>query len=248
MAGLRGRRAIVAGAGSKHGAAAVRALAMQGAEIFAVDRDASASQDLSPGASVLTCDMSETAVADVIATIERAGRPLDIVVTCPPAIAETAAPTVADLRQAFRLLTEPAMIWTAAAAKVMAPRRTGTIVHVTGLSGLGAWRGRTADGAAFAAVQSLVRSLAVELAPSEVRVNALVAGIDATEARAIAATAGCPERDVRGRIPLGLTMPETALANALLYLVHPSSTYVSGQALAVDGGWSTWGRLHAVAS
>jgi len=249
LASLSGRRAIVVGIGGRHGTAAVRALAGHGAEVIAVDRNPASLRGLPAGVRPLACDMSEGAVADAITGLEGEGWPVDIVVTCPPLIAdEAAAASVANLRDVLALTVEPALAWTAAAAKAMAPRRAGAIVHVTGLAGLGGFRGRVPAGAAFAAIHNLVQNFALELASSEVRVNALVPGVDAAESRAIAAIAGRPERDVVARIPLGLTMPETAFADALLYLVHPGSTYVSGQVLAVDGGWSTWGRLHAVAT
>ena len=248
MASLSGRRAVVVNVSGRYGAATVQALAAQGGEVIAADRNPAGLRGLPSGIRALSCDMSEGAVADAVTTLEGEGRPIDIVVTCPPPLPDVATPSAAALRDAFALAVEPVLAWTAAAAKAMAPRRAGAIVHVTGLAGLGGFRGRVAPGAAFAAIHNLVQNSALELAPSEVRVNALVPGVDAAESRAIAAIAGRPERDVVARIPLGLTMPETAFADALLYLVHPGSTYVSGQVLAVDGGWSTWGRLHAVAT
>ncbi|HVZ13610.1 MAG TPA: SDR family oxidoreductase [Bauldia sp.] len=248
MASLSGRRAVVAGASGRYGPAVVRRLAATGAEVIAADRNVDGIRDLPSGVRALPCDMSEDAVTDAVSALEGEGRPIDIVVTCPPVLTAVEAPTAADLRTAFALAVEPVLSWTTAATNVMAARRGGAIVHVTGLSGLGGWRGAASAGAAFAAIHNLVQNFALAFAASEVRVNALVPGVDAGEARAIAATAGRAEQEIVSRIPLGLTMPEAALTDALLYLAHPGSTYVSGQVLAVDGGWSTWGRLHAVAS
>jgi NAD(P)-dependent dehydrogenase (short-subunit alcohol dehydrogenase family) len=249
LSSLAGRCAIVAGVDGRLGLAAARALAGHGATVFGVDRDAAALDQLPAGVVPLACDMSDGAIREVIARVEREGGTLDIVVTCPPAAAEVSAPPDATaLHGLMQTFVEPALSWTAAAAAVMAPRRAGAIVHVTGLAGLGGWRGRSAAGAAFAAIHNLVQNFAVELAPKEVRVNALAAGVDPHEVARIAAAAGLSDRDVLARIPLGFAMPESAFADALIYLAHPGSTYVSGQVLAVDGGWSTWGRLHAVAS
>jgi NAD(P)-dependent dehydrogenase (short-subunit alcohol dehydrogenase family) len=226
----------------------VRALAACGAAVIAVDRDTEQLADLDKAVDALACDMHETSVAELLARLEDDGGSIDIVVTCPPTTPYTHSTNVAELRQALALILEPAWAWTSAAASAMTSRRAGAIVHITGLSGLGGWRGQAANGAAFAAIHNMVRSFAVELAESEVRVNALAPGVDASEAHDIALSAGRTEREVDERIPLRSPMPAAALADALIYLSHPSSTYVSGQVLAVDGGWSTWGRLHAVAS
>jgi NAD(P)-dependent dehydrogenase (short-subunit alcohol dehydrogenase family) len=81
-----------------------------------------------------------------------------------------------------------------------------------------------------------------------VRINALVPGVTEGQAGRLAAARDRSLDDVRHRVPAGKFLPDDALGNALLYLVHPSSSYVSGEVLVVDGGWSMWGRLHAVAS
>jgi NAD(P)-dependent dehydrogenase (short-subunit alcohol dehydrogenase family) len=243
LTSLNGRHAIVAGVGGRHGLTAARALAARGAKVAGFDRDPAALKTLPDGIAGKVCDMSDAAIADAVAELEREAA-VDIVVTCPPAIDEAAD----DPADVLRLVVGPARAWTAAAAKAMKPRRAGAIVHVTGLPGLGGWRGHAELGAAFAAIHNLVQNFAVELATSEVRVNALVPGVDAPEVSRIAALAGRTEQDVLARIPLGVPMPESAFADALVYLAHPSSTYVSGLVLSVDGGWSTWGRLHAVAT
>ncbi len=130
----------------------------------------------------------------------------------------------------------------------MRERGTGVIVHLTGLSGLGGWRGWLAGATAFSGIHGLVKTFALELAPHGVRVNALVPGVTAAQGAVVADASGQSIDAVRARIPLGSWMSEQDLGNALIYLVHPSSSYVTGEILAVDGGWDMWGRLHAVAA
>jgi NAD(P)-dependent dehydrogenase (short-subunit alcohol dehydrogenase family) len=168
---------------------------------------------------------------------------IDIVVTCPSLATQHPGgdfdTILASVAAAER--------WTTAATRSMSARNSGAIVHVTGLSGLGGWPGWQASGAAFAAIHNLVRSHAVSLAPQGVRINALVPGVDAKMARTIAEAEGVALDTLRARIPLGRFMDAQALANALVYLVHGSASYVTGEVLAVDGGWDMWGRLYAVA-
>lgn len=169
---------------------------------------------------------------------------LDILVTCPsPA---TQAPG-GSLDEA---LIDVANIqrWSAAAADTMRKRRSGVIVHVTGISGLGGWPGWEASAPAFAAVHNLTSATAVGLAREGIRVNALVPGITAELGATIAATTGLTLDAVRARIPTGSFLSSESLGHALLYLVHDSASYVSGEILTVDGGWDIWGRLNAAAA
>jgi NAD(P)-dependent dehydrogenase (short-subunit alcohol dehydrogenase family) len=169
---------------------------------------------------------------------------VDVLVTCPPVISHR-APLAATLTAAVL----PAEAWGARfLASCVTQARPGVLVHLSGLAGLGGWPGWEAAGAAYAAINSLMRSTAVAFAPHGIRVNALVLGVDDALAQAIAAASGRSIADICARIPARRLMPEAALANGLSYLVHPSSSYVSGEALVVDGGWDAWGRLPAMAS
>ena len=182
--------------------------------------------------------------ATVAEVVEPDGRKdLDILVLCPlPLTARPGASVDEALADVARLAR-----WTTDAATAMAARGGGVIVHVTGLAGLGGWPGWDAAGAGFAAIHGLVAGSAVRFAPDRVRINALVAGVNAELAAAIAAEGGTSVEAVRARIPNGRFVDATDLGNALLYLVHDSAGYVTGETLTVDGGWDAWGRLHAAA-
>jgi len=168
----------------------------------------------------------------------------DIVVICPPHAAFAPGTSAAVLTETIL----HARRWTEAAAAAMTVRGSGTIVHVTGLPGLGGWRGWHSSGAAFAAIHGLVKSFALELAPHGVRINALVTGVTLELAETIAGHAGLSEDAVRVRIPAGRYLTDDDIGNALVYLVHDSASYITGETLVIDGGWDTWGRLHAAAA
>lgn len=114
----------------------------------------------------------------------------------------------------------------------------GSIVAVSSLGAIRAIPNYTAVGASKAALESLVRHLAVELAPQGIRVNAVSAGVVDTDA-----LKHFPNRDAllegsRTRTPAGrLTLPAD-VADAVLFLVSPLATMVVGHTLVVDGGYS----------
>jgi len=104
----------------------------------------------------------------------------------------------------------------------------GAIVNLASLSGLGPAPGTAAYGAAKAGVINLTESLAVEWAP-KVRVNCVSAGLVATEQ---------PAPDVGAALPLGRLGRADEVADAVVWLASPASAYVTGQQIAIDGGYS----------
>lgn len=114
----------------------------------------------------------------------------------------------------------------------------GSIVAVSSLGAVRAIENYAAVGASKAALESLVRHLAVELAPRNVRVNAISAGVVDTDA-----LKHFPNREklLEGsalRTPAGrLTEPED-VADATLFLVSSLSRMMIGQTIVVDGGYS----------
>ncbi len=115
----------------------------------------------------------------------------------------------------------------------------GSVIAVSSLGALRAIPMYAAVGASKAALESLVRHLAVELAPRGIRVNAVSAGVVDTDA-----LKHFPNRDDilgsgRLKTPAGrLTMPED-VADVVLFLVSPLAQMVIGQTVIVDGGYST---------
>lgn len=114
----------------------------------------------------------------------------------------------------------------------------GSMVAVSSLGAVRALPNYGAMGATKAALESLVRSLAVELAPRGIRVNAVSAGlVEETGvarlpgARAIAAAAA-------SRTPLGGVATPDKIASVIAFLCTPASFWITGQTIVADGGWS----------
>ena len=117
----------------------------------------------------------------------------------------------------------------------------GQIVAVSSIGAVRAIPNYAAVGASKAALESLVRHLAIELAPSGIRVNAISAGVVDTDA-----LKHFPNREQilvesARRTPKGrLTEPQD-VADAVLFLVSPLSAMMIGQTMVVDGGYAIMG-------
>lgn len=129
---------------------------------------------------------------------------------------------------------------TQAAAPLMADRGGGAIVNITSISGLRASTLRVAYGTSKAALAHLTKQQAVELAGLGIRVNAVAPGpVDTAMAKAVHSPA--IRADYRDAIPLARYGLEEELAQAIVFLCSEKASYITGQTLAVDGGFDAAG-------
>lgn len=132
----------------------------------------------------------------------------------------------------------------AVAAEVRAAGDPGSIVSVSSISGMNSAPFHIAYGTAKAAIVAATRTLAVELAPHDIRVNAVAPGVTETAASATYVDAD-PDRDQRA-IAMGRRGTPEEQAGAILFLLSDLSGYVTGQTLLVDGGLNLrWTHLGA---
>jgi NAD(P)-dependent dehydrogenase (short-subunit alcohol dehydrogenase family) len=127
-----------------------------------------------------------------------------------------------------------------AAAPVMRDGGGGAIVNVTSISGLRASTLRTAYGTSKAGLAHLTQQQAIELASLGIRVNAVAPGpVDTAMAKAV----HTPEirAAYHDAIPLNRYGLETELAEAIFFLCSERASYITGQTLAVDGGFDATG-------
>ncbi len=117
--------------------------------------------------------------------------------------------------------------------------RPGAIVAVSGIDTLRVMQGHGTLGAAKAALETLVRYLAVELAPQGIRVNGVNPGYIETDSSRMYAGAGYETRVKREWIeqtPLGRIGTAEEVANVIAFLCGEQSSFICGQILVVDGG------------
>ena len=136
-------------------------------------------------------------------------------------------------------LTGP-FLATQAAAPIMAEGGGGAVVNITSISGLRASTLRVAYGTSKAGLAHLTKQQAVELGALGIRVNGVAPGpVDTAMAKAV----HTPEirKDYHDTIPLNRYGPEEELAEAIFFLCSDRATYLTGQVIAVDGGFDATG-------
>lgn len=246
---LQGRVAIVTGASSGLGARFAQVLHEAGAAVVVAARRRDRLDELvaSLGAErslAVAVDVRDEAALPALvgAAVERFGR-LDVMVNN----AGIADPTPAEDEPTamFRDVVEVNLTAVFAgcreAARVMLPRGSGSIVNVASALGLmGSWKIPNAGYAASkGGVVNLTRDLGSQWAARGVRVNAIAPGWFESEMTAGLFESGEGwQRHLQRTVPAGRAGREGELDGALLFLAGDASTYVTGQTIVVDGGWS----------
>ncbi len=185
----------------------------------------------------------------VAGAIESFGR-IDVLVNnaggSPPAKAADCSPRF--LASIIELnLTAPFLFAQKANAVMQQQPEGGSIINIASVSGLRPSPGTAAYGAAKAGLMNLTQSLAQEWAP-KVRVNAIAAGLIATERADLHYGSEAGVRAVAATVPLGRLGEPKDVADACLYLASPLASYVTGASLLLHGGGEWPAFLGAVAS
>lgn len=242
------RVALVTGAASGIGRAVATAFAAEGARVALLDLNAdglAAVRDELGADHVLDLALDITSEADVEAAIaailERWGR-IDHVVNCAASfIAAGLNATREEWLRSLDVNVVASAMLTAAASRHLGPG--STVVNVSSISAHAAQPDRWTYNATKAAILALTRGQAMDLAPRGVRVNAVSPGwIWTAEVEKAADGDRAAWEPVWGRYHLLRRLGEPAeVADAVLYLSGPRSTFVTGSELMVDGGYSAMG-------
>ncbi len=150
-----------------------------------------------------------------------------------------------DWRALFTANLETAFFMSQAiAGEIRRNQKPGSIVSISSISGMNTAPFHIAYGTAKAAVVAMTRTMAVELAKDNIRVNAVAPGVTETAASRTY-TDEDPERD-RQAIAMGRRGRPEEQAGAILFLLSDLSSYITGQTLLVDGGLNLkWTHLGA---
>ncbi|MGE0255205.1 MAG: SDR family NAD(P)-dependent oxidoreductase [Alphaproteobacteria bacterium] len=250
---LDGRVALVTGAGSGIGRATALALAAQGAAVMATDRDALTVHETAAAIREAggTADSrpfnvrhAEQATLVIGEAVERFGR-LDILVNNAGTVGTTSPDVDAEEVWARILDVNLTALWRCsrlAAGHMKNGGRGGAIVNLASMFGLIGGGPHPAPNPAYpaskAAVVGLTRTLALELGPDNIRVNAVAPGYVRT-AMTASMTAD-PEIRARleGGAPLGRLVEPEEVASVIAFLASDAAAMVTGHTLPVDGGWT----------
>ena len=243
-AGLSGRVAIVTGGSRGIGRAIVELLAAASMDVVLTYREDSvaaaevvaAGQGLRITAEPLDVRDAAACTALVEKVVERAGQ-IDLLVNNAGVIRDNPLTALED--EEFRIVLETNMVGTFNVTRAVAPhmiaRRRGKIVNVSSVAGEKGGRGQTNYAASKGAINAFTRSVAVELAPRGITVNAVAPGVIETEmSRDVRERAGDA---VLSRILLRRIGQPADVAYAVWFLASRYADYITGEVLYVDGGF-----------
>ena len=256
---LEGRKAIVTGAAKGMGAAITTTLALEGADVVLTARDIAPLEEVAAevramgrDAWVVACDVTND--AEVKEMVDRAlevfdGR-IDILVNVAGVTGPIETPVqdieVADFDYVVTTNERGTFLPIKYVVPTMIAQTAGKIVNISGTSGLRGYAMRTAYSASKWAVRGITRTVALELGKYNINVNAVCPGIvDGPRMTKL-----CEEKaNVRGWTAeevydeyvqdMALKRVTTArdIANAVLFMASDDSRQITGQHIAVDGGW-----------
>jgi NAD(P)-dependent dehydrogenase (short-subunit alcohol dehydrogenase family) len=238
MLRLDGRRFVVVGAGQGIGRQASHALASSGAKLVCVDNRDDLAKEIADEVGGVPRVADATKRDDANETIDFAVSELggldgivDIVGMA--RYVDAVETSDEDWNWTFDIVLKHAFVFSQAAAKAM--KDGGSMVFVASVSGISSAPRHAAYGSAKAALMSWVRSLAVELGPQKIRVNAVAPGVVWTPR--ISQFLGEKGRKLQSdNAPLGRVAEPADIASGILFLSSDLASYVTGQTLVVDGG------------
>ena len=243
MFDLTNKTAIVTGGASGIGAATIRRLREAGAEVWVADIAADASEDK----FYLRVDVSrpEQVVAMCDEVLKRSGR-LDIMVNN-AAIASGHLLADADPARSERLWRVNQLgveMGIKEAAARMHPG--GSIVNISSITAVRGFAQWGEYSATKGAIIALTQTAAIEYAPAGIRVNCICPGIIHTP-MAMSEAPDMVDKNVSVFAPLGRLGRPEEVAAAIHFLASDDASYITGQTLLVDGGWSAGTSLRAIA-
>jgi NAD(P)-dependent dehydrogenase (short-subunit alcohol dehydrogenase family) len=228
---LENRVVLITGAASGIGLAIAQRFAQEGARVTGFDR----SGDVTIRGDVRSPADVERAVGEVVA---REGR-LDVLVN---------SAGVREIGDVYTMATEEwdnviavnlsgTFYCCQAAARTMRDAGRGAIVNISSVGGLIGLARRPAYTAAKHGVVGLTKSLARDLGPAGIRVNAICPGLIRTPLTEQYFVDDAFEEGLRSVVPQGRSGLPADVADAAIFLASDQSAYVNGIALTVDGGW-----------
>ena len=240
---LAGKTAIVTGGGSGFGAGIARKFAAEGAHVFVVDINGDAASIIADevGGTAVTCDVSNALSVGALAETVLSNGPLDILVNnagvthLPSAMEDV---TEADFDRVFNVNMKSVFLLARAFVPHFKERKTGVILNVASTAGVSPRPRLNWYNASKGWMITATKTMAVELAPDGIRVNAInpVAG----DTPLLKTFMGEDTPEMRAKflstIPIGRFSTPEDMGNAACFLCSDEASMITGVAVEVDGG------------
>ena len=244
---LKNKNTVITGCNRGIGKEIVRVFAENGANIWACVRRESGTfskyinnleQKHSVSINPVYFDLSdEEQIKTGVKTIKETKEPVDILVNNAGAIftALFQMTSMQKLKEMFEINYFSQMLLTQYISRIMMRQKSGSIINISSSAALEGNEGRTGYASAKAAMIASTKVLAKELAPYNIRVNAVAPGLTQTEMM----ESSTPEdalKETLNRICMKRVGQPEEIANSVLFLASDLSSYMTNQVLRVDGG------------
>lgn len=253
---LKNKVAIVTGAGNGIGESIARRLADEGVKVVISDINLPGAEGVAQDLKQKGCEaiavkanVANKAEVDamVARTVEAFGS-VDILVN--NAGMSVVGKSVDLEEQRWRLgidvMLSGVFFCSQAAGKVMIQQKSGKIINIASVNGIGAFPERVCYASAKAGVVMLTKVLGCEWARYNINVNAVAPGYVNTDlVKDLAAKGTLDVSELETRTPLGRLAEPKDIADAVVFLASDNSTYMEGHTMVVDGGWSSYGYLES---
>ena len=245
---LSGQVAVVTGAARGIGDAIAERLLADGASVFSLDK--MAPEEPRAGIVYLEADVADPAsVAAAFKAIDAQAGQIDILVNNAGiqrvglvgkvSFADWSAVIATHLNGFFLCASETV-------PRMVARGKGGAIVSVASVAAFVGLPGRGAYCAAKAGILGLTRALSLEVASAQIRVNAVAPGFTRTKFIDQGLADGSLQEDwMIARVPMKRLAATQEIANIVRFLASDEASYVTGQTIVADGGWTVQGIPHA---
>jgi len=241
---LKNKTVLITGAAAGIGAAATRLFAMEGAQVFATDRDATQLRELDAISGVQTSVLDVSNTEHIAASSERYGG-LDILFNCAGIVhnGNILECSEQDWEQAFAVNVQSMYRLIRVFLPGMIKRGGGSIINMASVaSSIAGVPNRFAYSASKAAVIGLTKAVAADFVADGIRCNAICPGTVDTPSLADrinqAADPQAARKEFMARQPSGRLGTAEEIAALALYLASDESAYTTGTTHVIDGGWT----------
>jgi len=253
---LKGKIGIVTGSGRGIGEAIARRLSAEGALVVISDIDLPAAEGVvadlkKKGNKALAVKANVASKEEVDAMVKQtiaAFGSVDILVNNAGMSVVGASEDLEESRwkRGIDVMLTGSFFCSQAAGKQMIKQKSGKIINIASVNGIGAFPERVSYSCAKAGIVQLTKVLGCEWARYNINVNAVAPGYVNTYLVEDLATKGVLDvSELANRTPLGRLAEPSEIADAVVFLASEESKYMEGQTMVVDGGWSAYGYLES---